>query len=131
MAIGNTILGSPNAGCILLAHNLANLGRVRAARYVMIVGALATSIALGISYVLWRTFMHPPIWYGMMTAMLIATLLLDGGAYRRHLAQGGAQASNVAAVRVGITCFAVLVALFILIEMIRTATILAEQSNGP
>jgi hypothetical protein len=68
MAIGNTLLGSPIAGCILLAHNLANLGRVRAARYVMIVGALATSIALGISYVLWRTFMHPPIWYGMMTA---------------------------------------------------------------
>jgi hypothetical protein len=105
-----TFLGSPLAGCIVLAINYFKLGRSLAGWQAILLGLLASIalVTLGV-----KMPAHSP---GFLVAVvsLIATYglakALQGSIYENHLSEGGEKASGWIAAGIGIACLGVLFA---------------------
>ena len=109
-----TILGTPMAGCILMAVNYRRLGKGGQAAATIGIGLLVTAAAMGIGYVM------PQGVAGLLAlALLFGTRAvaksLQGFEVEEHVRQGGKLGSKWAAAGIGLGLLALFVGGFMLV----------------
>lgn len=113
-----TWLGSPAAGCLLLARNYEVLEKNRAARLALAAGVAGTAILFAIVYALPETFPGVrgiPIGIGF--GMYQIAKQLQGTAVEEHLRAGGGKGSWMVTILVGFVAAVIVLVLFIAIGM--------------
>lgn len=113
-----TLLGTPVAGCILVAHNLRALGRHSAARQWLILGSVGTAVLLVIAYFLPANFPNMVLPIGYIVGMYQAVKQMHGADYAGHIANGGAKGSAWMAVWVGLACLCAIFGIIFLVVMV-------------
>jgi putative Ca2+/H+ antiporter (TMEM165/GDT1 family) len=108
-----TFLGSPIAGCVLLAMNYRRLGDMTAAITALVSGFIVTSLTLVIAFFLPDNFPSSILSMVSTATMYQVAKSLQNNAYERHLAKGGSKASTWGATGVGVLCMVcILVVIF-------------------
>ena len=111
-----TYLGTPIAGCWLLALNYWRLGDVKAANLAWIFGSLGTVLilALALAFVLPERFPKPVIPAAYAFVMYQCVRALQGKTYEDRLANGANKGSGWVATGIGILCLiSILIAIII------------------
>jgi hypothetical protein len=109
--MGASWLGTPIAGCWLLAANYRALHQPQTAQTTLLVGALVTSALLGLAFVLPDWFPNSVLPIAYSVAMLRVAKRLQGETFDHHLASGGPKHSAWRAFLVGVTSLLALVTL--------------------
>lgn len=89
-----TFLGSPIAGTVLMAINYRRMGKPSAGVVAVLLGILATALALGSGFVIKGNSGSSAIAIGMLIATIAAARQLQGPTIDAHRAAGGKIASR-------------------------------------
>jgi hypothetical protein len=100
---GAAFLGSPLAGCWLLAQNYAVLGIERARKPLLVWGVLGSLAILGVSLALPERFLSVVLPVGYTIAFLQIARALQGPEFEEHVRAGG-QKHVWRVVGIGILC---------------------------
>ncbi len=96
-----TFLGSPIAGCLLMAFNYWRLGKARLGQLIIACGVVATCCLLAVGFVLPERFPDSIFAAAFTFGMYGIAKSLQGEAVERHLESGGQTASAWRATGVG------------------------------
>jgi uncharacterized membrane protein YeaQ/YmgE (transglycosylase-associated protein family) len=107
-----TFVGSPIAGCLLLAHNFRELGVAKAAWHSLIWGVVSTIILLVVASWLPEKFPNAALPVGYCFAMRQVSTHFQGSSISKHLSAGGKKGSWAATVGIGVACLVLLFAVF-------------------
>lgn len=99
---GATFLGSPIAGCWLLAANFRELGKFDARRNTLLAGALATIAVMVLALTLPDNFPNLVLPLAYTIALRQTAEWLQGPDFRLHLAEPGSKHSNWRVVGIGV-----------------------------
>jgi hypothetical protein len=126
-----TFLGSPLAGCALLATNYSRLGQPKPARLSVIWGAASTIFLAGLTLFLpkWFPSFAIPAAY-TFTIYNLATSL-QWRAYKAHIESGEGRASLWAATAVGLAGLLVFLGLFTLVVFLLPEHWFPEEDVQP
>jgi len=103
-------LGSPIAGCILLASNFAVFGEPERGRQAIVWGLLATVAVLGIAFLLPENFPNSALPIGYTVALHQIAKRVQGDRFNDYIDAGGVKYSHWRVLGVGFICFVVLLA---------------------
>lgn len=105
-------LGSPMAGCHLLAANFRELGLPDAKMRTLLWGAVATVLLLVVAFLVPANFPNVALPAAYTWGMLEIAKQLQGSAYGSHVEAGGAKQSNWRVAGIGVAwLFSVLLVL--------------------
>jgi len=107
---GATVLGSPLAGCWLLASNYEALGDRAARNRTWLTGILATAGAMALGYFLPDNFPDSVIAISYTLGFREHFRLSQGTVFKKHIAAGGGRYSNWRAAGIGLLCLVGLLA---------------------
>lgn len=108
-----TFLGTPIAGCLLLALNYRRLGDFTAANLALISGLIGTVLLFALAFVLPDRFPNTVLPSAYTLGMYQCAKTLQGTAYEDRLVNGGTKGSGWVATGIGILCvILILAALF-------------------
>jgi hypothetical protein len=105
-------LGSPVAGCLLLARNYRQLGKGRAAWQALAAGTASSILVLLLAFCLPENFPNMALPFAYCFGLRQLAKYLQGGAISNHFMTGGRKGSWVTTIAVGLGC---LVAIFVLV----------------
>jgi hypothetical protein len=108
-----TFLGSPIAGCILMAINYWRLGELKSGRLAIVCGFVVSCCLFAVGFLLPERFPNSVLPLAFTWGMYGIAKSLQGDSFERHLEGGGQKASAWLATGVGLLCLVgVLVLLF-------------------
>lgn len=107
-----TFIGSPIAGCLLVAQNYRNLGNVSAAWQTFILGVVSTILLFPIGFWLPENFPNPVLPMVYTVGMRQLVKYLQGDAIAVHEAQGK-KGSWAITISVAIGCLILIMALLL------------------
>jgi hypothetical protein len=108
-----TFLGSPIAGCILMAINYWRLGEPKSGRLAIVYGVVASSCLCALGFFLPERFPNSILPIAFTWGMYGIAKSLQGDSMNRHINNGGLKASGWRATGVGLLCLVgILVLLF-------------------
>ena len=115
-----TFLGTPVAGCSLIALNYSRLGQHSLAIIILIFGLIASTMTLILNALLTGWIALSVIFIGSLLGVYCVTEKLQGSDFRNHLASGGRRASSWAATGIGlVVVFLLIVAMTFLLQCMR------------
>ncbi|MCB1208660.1 MAG: hypothetical protein KDK97_04995 [Verrucomicrobiales bacterium] len=100
----STFLGSPFAGCLLLATNFRRFGKSKASNVTLVAGFIGTALLLVLSYFLPDNIPTSALSGGSIFGMYQVAKALQGKIYEERIALGGVKASAWAATGIGLLC---------------------------
>lgn len=103
-----TLLGTPLAGCLLLAANYRQLGKSAAAWQAVAAGIVSTIVLMIVSFWLPEKFPSSLLPAVYCVTMRQTVIQLQGGAIDNYLKAGGGKGSWAIAVITGIVCLIVI-----------------------
>jgi hypothetical protein len=107
-----TFVGSPLAGCLLLAHNYRVLRQSRAALYSLMCGVVATVIVfVGASW-LPESFPNAALPVGYCFAIRQVSVYVQGASIADHLSAGGKKGTWAMTIGIGLASLVLVVGLF-------------------
>jgi hypothetical protein len=113
-----TFLGTPIAGCVLLAMNYWRLGEPKSGRLAVVWGLVATTCLLAIAFVLPENFPSGILPAAYTFGMFGIAKSLQGDIVARHLNSGGSTASAWRATGVGLMCLGGVLALVFAVAIV-------------
>lgn len=109
---GAVFLGSPIAGCILLASNFSTFGAPERGRQAIVWGLLSTVAVVGLALVIPEDLPSSVLPIAYTVALHQIAKRVQGDEFKRHIDAGGGKYSHWRVVGIGLICS---VALFVVI----------------
>jgi hypothetical protein len=99
-----SFLGTPVAGCVLLAINFQRFGQITAANLALVTGFIGTIVVFAIAFVLPDNFPNLVLPLAYTFGMYQGAKQWQGETYQHRLANGDRKASGWAATGISIVC---------------------------
>jgi len=106
-------LGSPLAGCLLLARNYRELGKGRAAWQALAAGTASSILVFLLAFCLPKNFPNVALPFAYCFGLRQLAKYLQGGAISNHFMTGGRKGSWVTTIAVGLGCLVVISVLLV------------------